>query len=333
MFKYNMRRLAAITLGIATAGVFFSCSNDSIIERDSDNTGVSSMEKASSRTASLVPIVMNNWMSGLQDNISLSKISIPGTHDSGARVDAPVVSGTAKTQDLSIAEQLNAGVRFLDIRCRHIDNSFTIHHGAIYQNLNFDDVLNACYAFLESHPSETIIMSVKEEYDASNTTRSFEQTFDSYVQKKPSRWDLGTTIPNLGEVRGKIKLLRRFSAGTAKGINATSWADNTTFEINNPGASLKVQDYYKVTNNDDKWNGISNLLNEAKNDTSGKLFVNFTSGYKPGIFGIPSIPTVSNSINPKLKTFFQTNTKGSYGVMPIDFVNAELSELIVKTNF
>jgi 1-phosphatidylinositol phosphodiesterase len=40
-----MRRLAAITLGIATAGVFFSCSNDSIIERDSDNIGRSSMEK------------------------------------------------------------------------------------------------------------------------------------------------------------------------------------------------------------------------------------------------------------------------------------------------
>ncbi|WP_232539017.1 phosphatidylinositol-specific phospholipase C [Chryseobacterium sp. JV274] len=326
-----MKRFTAITLGVVTASIFFSCSNDSMMERDNE-TLAASLAKTSNK-ASLLPIAMNSWMSGLQDNISISKISIPGTHDSGARVDAPVVSGTAKTQDLSIAEQLNAGVRFLDIRCRHIDNSFTIHHGAIYQNLNFDDVLNACYTFLNSHPSETIIMSVKEEYDASNTTRSFEQTFDSYVQKNPSKWDLGANIPALGAVRGKIKLLRRFSSGTTKGINASPWADNTTFDINNSGVQLKVQDYYKVTNNDDKWNGISSLLNEAKNDTNGKLFVNFTSGYKPGIFGIPSIPTVSNTINPKLKTFFQTNTQGSYGIMPIDFVNAELSELIVKTNF
>ncbi|PTT23741.1 phosphatidylinositol diacylglycerol-lyase [Chryseobacterium sp. HMWF028] len=332
MFKQSMKRMTAITLGVVTASIFFSCSNDSLIERDSNENNLASLAKSSYRT-SLAPIEMNSWMSGLQDNISLSKISIPGTHDSGARVDAPVVSGTAKTQNLSIAEQLNAGVRFLDIRCRHIDNSFAIHHGAIYQNLNFDDVLNACYAFLNSHPSETIIMSVKEEYDASNTTRSFEQTFDSYVQKNPSKWDLGANIPTLGAVRGKIKLLRRFSSGTTKGINASPWADNTTFDINNSGVQLKVQDYYKVTNNDDKWNGISSLLNEAKNDTNGKLFVNFTSGYKPGIFGIPSIPTVSNNINPRLKTFFQTNTQGSFGVMPIDFVNAELSELIVKTNF
>ncbi|ROH98488.1 MULTISPECIES: phosphatidylinositol-specific phospholipase C [unclassified Chryseobacterium] len=332
MLKQSMNRLTTLTLAIAAASLFFSCSNDSIMERDTNDTTLASMGKTSYK-ASLVPVEMNNWMSGIQDNISISKISIPGTHDSGARIDAPVVSGTAKTQNLSIAEQLNAGVRFLDIRCRHIDNSFTIHHGSIYQNLNFDDVLNACYAFLNSHPSETIIMSVKEEYDASNTTRSFEQTFDSYIQKNPSQWDLGTGIPNLGDVRGKIKLLRRFSAGTSKGINATSWADNTTFEINNSGAPLKVQDYYKVTNNDDKWTGISNLLNEAKNNTGDRLFINFTSGYKPGIFGIPSIPTVSNAINPKLKTFFQTNTKGSYGIMPIDFVSAELSELIVKTNF
>ncbi|WP_288447377.1 phosphatidylinositol-specific phospholipase C [uncultured Chryseobacterium sp.] len=332
MFKKRMRRMTTIALGVVTASIFFSCSNDSLLERDSNENNGASLAKVNSRT-SLAPIEMNSWMSGLQDNISLSKISIPGTHDSGARVDAPVVSGTAKTQDLSIAEQLNAGVRFLDIRCRHIDNAFTIHHGAIYQNLNFDDVLNACYTFLNSHPSETIIMSVKEEYDASNTTRSFEQTFDSYVQKNPSKWDLGSNIPTLGAVRGKIKLLRRFSSGATKGINASPWADNTTFDINNSGVQLKVQDYYKVTNNDDKWNGISSLLNEAKNDSNGKLFVNFTSGYKPGIFGIPSIPTVSNNINPRLKTFFQTNTHGSFGIMPIDFVNAELSELIVKTNF
>ncbi|QBA19909.1 phosphatidylinositol-specific phospholipase C domain-containing protein [Chryseobacterium indologenes] len=332
MFKQSMKRMTAITLGVVTASIFFSCANDSILERDSNENNVASLTKTAGR-ASLLPVSLNSWMAGLQDNISISKLSIPGTHDSGARIDAPLVSGTAKTQDLSIAEQLNAGVRFLDIRCRHIDNAFTIHHGAIYQNMNFDDVLNACYTFLQNNPSETIIMSVKEEYDASNTTRTFEQTFDSYVQKNPSKWDLGAIIPTLGAVRGKIKLLRRFSSGTTKGINASPWADNTTFDINNSGVQLKVQDYYKVTNNDDKWNAISSLLNEAKTDTNGKLFLNFTSGYKPGIFGIPSIPTVSNNINPKLKTFFQTNTQGTFGIMPIDFVNAELSQLIVNTNF
>lgn len=327
-----MRSLTTFLLSITTASMLLSCS-ERMAEMDSDNKMLTLNQKKSDRT-SLVPVEANSWMSGLDDNISISKISIPGTHDSGATREIPSNSGTAKTQNLTISEQLNAGVRFLDIRCRHIDNSFAIHHGAIYQNLNFDDVLNSCYAFLESHPTETIIMSVKEEYDASNTTRTFEKTFDTYTQKNPSKWDLGSNIPKLGDVRGKIRLLRRFPADVSKGINATAWADNTTFDINNgSNGQIKVQDNYKVTNNDDKWSKVSTLLTEAKNDTGNKLFINFTSGYKPLLFGIPSIPTVSNSINPKVKTFFQTNTQGSYGIMPIDFVNAELSELIINTNY
>ncbi|ASW75674.1 phosphatidylinositol diacylglycerol-lyase [Chryseobacterium piperi] len=332
MFKLNMRYLAILFFGITTASTMLSSCSENVTVMDSDDKSLNLQTKNVSKT-SLAAIGISNWMSGLQDNTSISKISIPGTHDSGAMREVPSNSGTAKTQNLTISEQLNAGIRFLDIRCRHIDNSFAIHHGPIYQNLNFDDVLNACYTFLESHPTETIVMSVKEEYDPSNNTRTFEKTFDSYIQKNPSRWDLGTTIPNLGSVRGKIKLLRRFSAETVKGINATSWADNTTFEINNSNASLKVQDYYQVSNNDDKWSRISALYNEAKTDTSGKLFINFTSGYKPLIFGIPNIPTVSNNINPKLKTLFQSSPQGSYGIMPIDFISAELSELIIKTNF
>ena len=332
MFKHNMRYLTILFFSIITTSTMLSSCSESVTGMDSDDKNLNLNEKKMSK-ASLASIGVSDWMSGLQDNISISKISIPGTHDSGAMREVPSNSGTAKTQNLTINEQLNAGVRFLDIRCRHIDNSFAIHHGAIYQNLNFDDVLNACYAFLDSHPTEMIVMSVKEEYNASNTTRTFEKTFDSYVQKNPSKWDLGNTIPNLGAVRGKIRLLRRFSAETSKGIDASSWADNTTFEINNSAAPLKVQDYYQVSNNDDKWTKISTLFNEAKNDTSGKLFINFTSGYKPLIFGIPSIPTVSNNINPKLKTFFQSNTQGTFGIMPIAFVNAELAELIIKTNF
>ncbi|MDN5394994.1 MAG: phosphatidylinositol-specific phospholipase C [Chryseobacterium sp.] len=327
-----MRSSTILFLGLTAASMFFSCS-ERTAEIDSDSTELSLHQKKNER-ASLASIETNSWMSGLQDNISIAKLSIPGTHDSGAMREVPSNSGTAKTQNLTIAEQLNAGVRFLDIRCRHIDNSFAIHHGAIYQNLNFDDVLTACYAFLESHPTETIIMSVKEEYNASNTSRSFEKTFDTYVQKNPSRWNLGNNIPRLGDIRGKIRLLRRFPAEVSKGIDATGWADNTTFEINTtPGTSVKVQDYYKVTNNDEKWTKISTLFNEAKNDTSGKLFINFTSGYKPLIFGIPSIPGVSDAINPKVTTFFQNNTKGSYGMMPIDFINTELSTLIIKTNY
>ncbi|HPG51809.1 MAG TPA: phosphatidylinositol-specific phospholipase C domain-containing protein [Spirochaetota bacterium] len=141
-----------------------------------------------------------NWVEGQDNTKLLSEISIPGTHDSGARYEP--IAGTAKCQNLTISDQLNNGIRFLDIRCRHIDNAFAIHHGSIYQHLNFDDVLNACFGFMGSHPGETIIMSVKEEYNSANISRSFEETFLAYYRKNPSGWYLGESVPALGDVRG-----------------------------------------------------------------------------------------------------------------------------------
>ncbi|OQP51963.1 phosphatidylinositol diacylglycerol-lyase [Niastella populi] len=273
-----------------------------------------------------------SWMQSLPDSYLLSQLSIPGSHDAGASYEP--ISGTARCQSLTIAEQLNAGIRFLDIRCRHIDNAFAIHHGSIYQNLNFDDVINACISFLTSNPGECIIMCVKEEYDPSNNTRSFEQTFNTYTQKNPSRWYLGATIPALGAVRGKIVLVRRFGAtSTPKGIAATNWADNTTFTINNSESQLRVQDNYVVPDNNNKWTNVTNLLTEAKNGNSTTLFINFTSGYRSLIFNIPSITTVSNNINPRITSYFTTNTQGRFGIIPMDFSDANKAALIAQTNF
>lgn len=60
----------------------------------------------------------NNWMSGIKDDTAISDISMPGTHDSGTQnVDLPIWS---KTQNLSISEQLNIGVRYFDLRLEHV---------------------------------------------------------------------------------------------------------------------------------------------------------------------------------------------------------------------
>ena len=307
--------------------VFTACKKQDI----QGNIPESKKESAITEQTALLNYTLSNWMSFLPDTTSIAQISIPGTHDSGARVEP--VSGTAKCQNLSIADQLTAGVRFLDVRCRHINNSFAIHHDLVYQNLSYSDVLKACIDFLNANPSETIIMSVKEEYTPTGNTHSFEDTFDAYVQENASKWDLGTGISKLSAIRGKIKLLRRFSSGNAKGIDATQWADNATFEIINPAANLKIQDEYKVSNVDTKWTRVKTLLNAAHNDASNRLYINFGSGYKSLIFGIPDINTVNNYINPKITAFFSGNTNGKYGVIPLNFITADLSRGIVKSNF
>ena len=65
--------------------------------------------------------------------------------------------------------------------------------------------------FLNRNPSETLLVSVKEEHRPRNNSRSFEDTFRSLVEGD-SVWWLGEDLPTLGDVRGKIVLLRRFNS-------------------------------------------------------------------------------------------------------------------------
>lgn len=276
---------------------------------------------------------LKNWMGAIGNNTIISRITIPGTHDSGALHES--IRGTAKCQSLTIAQQLDAGVRFLDVRCRHYNNTFEIHHGSVYQKINFDNVLNACWTFLQKNPTETIIMSVKDEHTASGNNRSYEQTFNSYVNKKRSGWYLGGGLPKLGDVRGKIVLLRRFAKNSGTlGIAASNWPDNTSFTISgNNNVVIRVQDQYKVSNNTNKWNAVTTRFNQSVVDNGNTLYLNYTSGYKPLIFGIPSITSTSNTINPRVTSYFSSHTSGRYGIVIGDFATASRNGLIVATNF
>lgn len=276
----------------------------------------------------------SHWMGALEDGKYLYELSIPGTHDSAALVET--ARGTAKCQRLNLAEQLAAGIRYLDIRCRHINNAFAIHHGPVYQELNFGDVLASVRSFLSSNPTETVIMSIKQEYDPESNTRSFAETFTTYVNQDPALWYLGNSVPNLGEVRGKIVLLRRFNEHPyplGRGINADNngWPDDDTGTINGP-PRIRVQDVYKVFNRGNKWDAIQALWAEAANNPT-TLYLNYTSGYSPWAFGIPDIPHVSYYINPLVEEFFRNAPHRRYGVVIMDFADQTRSELIYGTNF
>lgn len=267
-------------------------------------------------------------MKTLDGTLPIQRLSIPGSHDSGALLEP--ISGTAKCQSLTIAGQLAAGVRFLDVRCRHVGDRFIIHHGLIDQKLSYESVLDAVTTFLKANPGECVILSVKEEYEPKKNTRSFEQTFDTHVAKDPERWWLKAELPTLNQARGKIVLFRRFSSTTqTKGINASKWPDNTTFSA----PPLRVQDHYRAANAAAKWVAFESLFKEAlaagNEDT---LFVNFSSG-TGSTFGIPNIVSVSTPMNQQLTAYFTAQPKGRHGILVMDFVDAGRCRLIYEANF
>ena len=59
---------------------------------------------------------LENWMSRIDDSKKLILMNIPGTHDSAAYCMNRISFKCAKTQDLTIKEQLEIGIRDFDIR-------------------------------------------------------------------------------------------------------------------------------------------------------------------------------------------------------------------------
>lgn len=332
MRQNNIKKL--VMLGTVIIGVSANLISVYATENDSSTSGLQSDNNVTFNMMSLSEEYHGeNWMESIDDELMLSQISIPGTHETCAMYEP--VSGVAKCQNLTLLEQFNAGVRYIDIRCRRYDNNFVIHHGSIYQHLNYDDVINTCYDFLKENPYETIIMSVKEEYSAYSSSDDMETIFKRYIKGNEDKWYLTDSIPKLGDVRGRIVLVRRFEADGELGINAyNGWKDNTTFDITGADYSINIEDLYKVKNSEEKWNAINANLNNAYNNSNEKtMYITYTSGYVPLIFNIPQIKKISEPVNEYLSVYFDDKYQtGNYGILAMDYVTEEMCREIIATN-
>ena len=294
-------------------------------------TTVPETTAAPETTSAPITYTAKSWMGAIPDATPLNNIAIPGTHDSGATKDM-ILSGTAKCQTLSIADQLNAGVRFLDIRLRRVNGSLHIYHGQVDQKLTFDEVLTACYTFLAENPTETLMMSIKEEYDASGTNDAFHTMVANKIGENASYWYTSGSIPQIGMIRGRIVLMRRYSGTSNFGINASSgWSDNTTFSTSAGTCLLSVQDYYNNESADAKWNAITTMFQKMRYQKN-TYYLNFTSGYKASSLGYPNINTIKNAINPQLIEYLKTSPD-FVGIVIVDFVTDEIANLIYEVNF
>lgn len=177
---------------------------------------------------SALPGTDKNWMAAVDGNKRVRELSVPGTHDSLSLYGGDIV----QTQSLSLRNQLNAGIRAFDVRARHINNVFAIHHGPVFQNVMFGTVLGEMAAFLRENPSETLLVRVKQEHTEEGNTRSFEATFADYYQQYAGYiWQPTGQDPLLNEVRGKIVFLQNFS-GARYGLNyAGSFSIQDDFEM------------------------------------------------------------------------------------------------------
>lgn len=248
------------------------------------------------------------WMKYVDDNKFLDELSIPGTHDSGTCSvdnDTEPQSSQVKCQQDYIPTQLLEGIRYFDIRLGKGDDP-GIDHGIFYllkkdgNYLHLSDVIGYFKTFLNENLSEALIMLVSRGNDEA-TDESITTAFAKVMADNPNLFYTSSHVPTLGEVRGKIVLLRRFrlagnsASGHTWGLNLTEWddkikahSDSTTMCLVQDARGFEAagetgdkepyctkvyaQDKYKLTGTD-KLSWVDNALKETTGRTRNKVDV------------------------------------------------------------
>jgi 1-phosphatidylinositol phosphodiesterase len=247
---------------------------------------------------------LNAWMKKLPDNIPLGALSIPGTHNAPTCHNAPP---SVRCQAVSPYEQLKNGVRFFDLRVQvpepydpKSDKLVLVH--AVFPisltgNKYFRDLYDDILKFLKENPSETLIVSLKREGSGKGTDQQLSRILKDHYTN-PQTWFTEPRVPKIGEVRGRIVLLRRFVLddplkkewnGKGWGIDGHVWADNTPNAMC-PSGDICVQDFYEVMEKPSIEKKITYIRDHVERsgttkfnihheETSGKhpLYVNFLS--------------------------------------------------------
>ena len=217
-----------------------------------------------------------NWMENIPSYTYVSKISVPGTHDTGT---FGLGAGDAKCQNYNYDHQLTSGLRAFDIRLN--ENLEVIHGSNLFKcGTTFTDVLNSFNKFLDAHPSEVIFMSVKE--DAGEIYTPFMNFYNTNKDLVKHIYT-GKKCPTIGEVRGKIILLRRFKVpeGTQFGWNCyDNWPDNTTgsFYGDDKEICFHVEDNFNEFDVYKKSDYVYNNMDEASQNTNyWDMYITFNS--------------------------------------------------------
>ncbi|KAK6367165.1 hypothetical protein LTR64_008025 [Lithohypha guttulata] len=313
------------------------------------------------------------WMSLIHDSVYWTELSIPGTHDSGARFGPIVLADQWQAQDMDISQQLYAGIRYFDIRLANYGGILTVYHGDPagigYGQGPFTDAITAFNNFLALHPQEVVLCQIKQEDSTDYPT--FLQLVQSVTRSQPN-WVFNSQPQQMENLRGKVQVLYRGSTTVTSrlGIDLSAWPDNSqgdTWASNLPPFNIWLEDYYSVqgfsasTMFQNKWNSIQSMLDRARAMPTNPmdlnyilnqltLFLAYTSfAGQPSIdpedaaLGIPLMPGQGiplKGMNTRLKEYLTQQVPGSarLGVILMDFPDAGstpdlIQTIIQKNNF
>ncbi|TEB20407.1 PLC-like phosphodiesterase [Coprinellus micaceus] len=307
----------------------------------------------------------------------LIHMNLPGTHDTATcKKQKELLRYTGeippahffRCQQSSIFQMLNDGIRVFDLRYAYNPGNDTIgfyHSRALLApTTTLIDVLYGYYAWLERHPTETILLSLNHEGNTGTVEDERIQEMVLDIFSKPTnedtlvnkmkrrfwiqkRGELGT----LGESRGKIILLQRFSYRLLNpppevprlhglDLGADRWTDNgdDIHLVYNPesGATAFIEDRYAITLPPSATPSTDAYISTKKQrapdaQTADQLFITFASAAflqdpTEGFYMYPRLYAVGEGntpgMNERLLHYFEQRKGQRFGVIMLDFYDA-----------
>jgi hypothetical protein len=279
----------------------------------------------------------SNWMAKIDDRQPLNNISIPGTHDAGTAAlnESPVLS-TAQTQNFSVPDQLNDGIRAFDLRLKE-----DLSYGYL-QNTGdcLDSTMVAWDRFLEKHPSEVLIAIVGS-YKGGKWDEEMQRNFNRIIQRYPHRFvedfDAKTTLK---DVRGKILIIRREEECPFGKL--LKFEDDAVFDYD----CFHVEDSY---NEHKTWKKAKlveqNILEAYENENPDKWFITFNSiawsprRHTPYNYAWGErAKNIRKPMNKALLEALELKDYSNFGIVFMDFYNdhgerPQLVDAIIGSNF
>ncbi|GLB40972.1 hypothetical protein LshimejAT787_0901870 [Lyophyllum shimeji] len=313
-----------------------------------------------------------DWMAKFPDETKLVHMNLPGTHDASTwnysdatqqsllHYTGPIPSAeTYRCQEHSLLQSLNEGVRVFDLRYAYNPGNDTIgfHHSKalLAPHTTLEDVLFGLYSWLDKHPTEAVLVSLNHEsgtgtpYDAALQEHLY-NVFQSDLAKK--YWvQTNGTLGTLGEARGKLTLLQRFTwdfipatMDKRMGIwlDAAHWTDNgKIIELVYNQAQHQVayiEDYYYMNllptnagtaaNVELKYNTTVAHLQNATMYNPDQLYISFASAsHNDAVPQVsPKVMAIGDGtvpgVNQKLLSWFQAHKGKRWGIVMLDFYDA-----------
>lgn len=103
------------------------------------------------------------WMAALPDRMFVAHVSIPGAHDFATGEENWVTSAangkaTSTTQAVTMREQMDRGIRGIDLRPGMYDGVLYCNHGLAQTKKTLEEAVKDMVAFLDEHPSEFFVV-------------------------------------------------------------------------------------------------------------------------------------------------------------------------------